>query len=98
MSKNFEIVDNKEAKQFEARINGQLAKVIYEKNGNKIFLTGAEVPATLEEKGVTPLLFEKVMEEISAQNVKMVPTSRKVAAYVRSNPKWKQLLVHGIHI
>ncbi|MBV7529061.1 hypothetical protein SAMN05444266_11384 [Chitinophaga jiangningensis] len=96
--KDFKIIDNKEARQFEAHISGQLAKVIYERNGSRIFLTGAEVPPTLEKQGVTAMLLGKVMEEIQAQNVRMVPTSKKVAEYVRSNPRWKSLLAHGLHI
>ncbi|HVI48844.1 MAG TPA: N-acetyltransferase [Chitinophaga sp.] len=96
--KDFKIIDNKEARQFEAHIAGQLAKVIYERNGSRIFLTGAEVPPTLEKQGVTPVLLGKVMEEIASQNIRMVPSSRKVADFVRSNPKWKTLLAHGLHI
>lgn len=96
--KDFEIIDNKEARRFEAHIAGQTAKVIYERNGSRIFLTGAEVPPALEKKGVLDPMLEKVMQEIAAQNIKLVPASRTVAAYIRSNPRWKALLAHGLHI
>ncbi|NIG57398.1 GNAT family N-acetyltransferase [Chitinophaga sp. Cy-1792] len=96
--KDFEIIDNKEARQFEAHISGLTAKVIYERNGSRIFLTGAEVPPTLEKQGVMPMLLGKVMEQIQAQNIRMVPSSKKVAEFVRSNPRWKTLLAHGLHI
>jgi predicted GNAT family acetyltransferase len=96
--KDFKIIDNKEARQFEAHVAGQMAKVIYERNGSRIFLTGAEVPPVLEKQGILPMMLRKVMEEISAQNIRMVPSSKKVAEFVRSNPQWKTLLAHGLHI
>lgn len=96
--KDFEIFDNKEARRFEATIAGQVAKVIYERNGTRIFLTGAEMSPALEKQGVLPAMLEKVMQEISAQNIRMVPSSKKVADFVRSHPQWKSLLAHGLHI
>lgn len=93
-----EVKDNENARQFEARIDGHLAKVEYMMGGDRIFLTHTEVPPALEGKGIASALVEKVLQIVDERKLKMVPLCPYVATYLRKHPEWKRLLAHGINV
>ncbi|MGE7775111.1 MULTISPECIES: GNAT family N-acetyltransferase [Chitinophaga] len=96
--KLLEIRDNENAKQFETRVNGHLAKIEYMEGGNRIFLTHTEVAPQLEGQGVAALLVERVLSIIDERGQKIVPLCPYVATYIRKHPEWKKLLAHGINV
>lgn len=97
-TKTFEVIDNELARQFEARIDGHLAKVEYMMGADRIFLTHTEVPPALEGKGIASTLVEKVLQIVETRKLKMVPLCPYVATYLRKHPEWKRLLAHGINV
>ncbi len=97
-TKQLVVTDNVNARQFETRINGQLAKVEYMMGGNKIFLTHTEIPPALEGQGIAAALVEKVLEMVEERKLKMVPLCPYVTTYLRKHPEWKRLLAHGINV
>ncbi|WP_119079851.1 GNAT family N-acetyltransferase [Chitinophaga alhagiae] len=97
-AKALEITDNVNARQFEARVSGLMAKLEYMFGGKKIFLTHIDVPQALEEEGVADALIERVLQVLEERNLKLVPLSPHVAAYLRKHPEWKKLLAHGINL
>lgn len=96
--KLLEIRDNENAKQFETRVNGHLAKIEYMEGGNRIFLTHTEVAPQLEGQGVAALLVERVLSIIDERGQKIVPLCPYVATYIRKHPEWEKLLAHGINV
>jgi predicted GNAT family acetyltransferase len=97
-TKLLDVKDNVNARQFEVKIDGLLAKVEYMMGGNKIFLTHTEVPPALEGKGIASALVERVLEIVEERKLKMVPLCPYVATYLRKHPEWKRLLAHGINV
>lgn len=97
-TKLLEVIDNVNARQFEARVDGHLAKVEYMFGGNKIFLTHTEVPPALEGKGIASALVERVMYILEERRLKLVPLCPYVATFIRKHPEWKKLLAHGINV
>lgn len=97
-TKLLDVKDNVNARQFEVKIDGLLAKVEYMMGGNKIFLTHTEVPPALEGQGIAAALVERVLEIVEERKLKMVPLCPYVATYLRKHPEWKRLLAHGINV
>ncbi|RPE05665.1 N-acetyltransferase [Chitinophaga lutea] len=97
-AKLLEITDNVNARQYEAKVGGQVAKLEYMFGGKKIFLTHMEVPQPLAEEGVGEALIERVLQILDEQKLKMVPLSPHVTAYLRKHPEWKRILAHGINL
>lgn len=97
-AKLLEITDNVTARQFEAKVDGQLAKLEYMFGGKKIFLTHMEVPQPLVADGVGDALIERVLQVLEEKKLKMVPLSPHVTAFLRKHPEWKRILAHGINL
>lgn len=98
MSKDLEVVDNPSAKQYEAEVEGSLARIEYIKAQDKIYLTHTEVPRELEGKGIGSALVLKVLEDIEAKGLTLVPLCPFVALYLKRHPEWKRLVMKGINI
>lgn len=92
------LTNEKNSRQFELVVDGRTAKMEYEQNGTKIFLTHAEVPKELEGRGVGAVLVEKVFTYIEEKGMRMVPMCSFVTAHLRKHPEWKRILEKGVHI
>jgi hypothetical protein len=55
-------------------------------------------PENIENKELEEKFIVKVLEFISEKNLRVVPTSPKIARFVRSNRRYKQLLPVGIKL
>ena len=98
MSKDLMVVDNPSAKQYEAKVEGSLARIEYIKAKDKIYLTHTEVPQVLEGKGIGSALVSKVLEDIEEKGLTLVPLCPFVALYLKGHPEWKRLVMKGINI
>lgn len=93
MTLDFELLNNKEERQYEFHVDSHVARIEYIINSdNVIYLTHTEVPHQLEGKGIGKQLVEKVLVDIEANHMKLVPMCPFVAAYIRRNPEWKRLI------
>lgn len=93
-----ELIDNDFLRQYEIKIDDQLAKIEYSLQDRKIFLTKLIIP-----EGIKGDQFEKeflcaVFEQIEERNLSVVPTSPEIAKFVRSNRKYKRMLPVGLII
>lgn len=93
-----EVTDNVNARQFEARVNGQVAKLEYMFGGKKIFLTHIEVPPALEGEGIAQALVERVLQILEEKKLRIVPLCPYVTTFLRKHPEWKRMLAHGINL
>ncbi len=93
-----ELLDRPDLRRFSMQIGEHRARLEYDRQGDRIFLTHTEVPKALEGKGVDVALVEKVFHWIEEHRMKLVPTCPCVKAHLRRKSEWKRLLVKGIHI
>ena len=92
------LINDKSSRQFELEVEGRMAKLEYELNGTKMFLTHASVPKALSGTGVGNALVEKVFAYIEENNLKLVPMCSFVTAHLRKHPEWKRIVEKGVEI
>ncbi|TNF70911.1 MAG: N-acetyltransferase [Bacteroidetes bacterium] len=92
------IKDNSFLRQFEARVNGHLAKIEYSSQERKIFLTKLVIPEEIEQEGFKEEFIKSVLNHIQEQNLRVVPTSPQIAGFLRKNRQYKGMLPVGIRI
>ena len=87
-----DIRHNETASQYETTIDGSVAYVSYEREGNdRIVFTHTIVPDALAGRGIAGELVRHALDEARAQNLKVVPQCSYVAAFIRRNPEYQDL-------
>ena len=93
-----ELRNNEFLRQFETLINGSLARIEYAEQERKIFLTKLVIPVEVNDTEFEENFIKSVLEFISEKNLRVVPTSPKIAGFVRKNKSYKSLLPVGIKL
>ncbi|MEZ4969820.1 MAG: GNAT family N-acetyltransferase [Flavobacteriaceae bacterium] len=93
-----EIKDNGFLRQFEARVDGHLAKIEYSSQERKVFLTKLVIPEEIKKEGFKEEFIKGVLSHIQEQNLRVVPTSPQIAGFLRKNRQYKEMLPVGIRI
>lgn len=94
-----DFVVNKERKRFELHLDGHIAFIDYILNTeNVMFLTHTEVPKELGGKGVGKELAKTTLAYLKENNHKLAPICPFIAAYVKKNPEWKEILAKGYSV
>ncbi|MFL2588311.1 MAG: N-acetyltransferase [Flavobacteriaceae bacterium TMED121] len=93
-----ELQNNEFLRQFETPINGSLARIEYAEQERKIFLTKLVIPEGVNDSEFEENFIKSVLEFISDKNLRVVPTSPKIAGFVRKNKSYKSLLPVGIKL
>ncbi|MFD0862362.1 GNAT family N-acetyltransferase [Sungkyunkwania multivorans] len=93
-----EILDNEFLRQYEAKVNGELAKIEYSTQERKVFLTKVVIPESIETPEFQEELITAVLRHIETTNLRVVPTSPKVASFLRKHKEFKDLLPVGVRI
>jgi uncharacterized protein len=86
------ITDHAAASRFELALEGGLAFVDYRRAGAVLILTHAEVPQSLEGRGVGSRLVQGVLELIRARGETFVPRCPFIASYVARHPEYRDLV------
>ena len=95
---NLTLVNNEFLRQFEVKIEDNLARIEYSEQERKIFLTKLHIPKKIANKELEEAFIIKVLEFISEKNLRVVPTSPKIARFLRTNRRYKRLLPVGIKL
>ncbi len=90
--------NNEFLRQFETKIDDSLARIEYAEQERKIFLTKVVVPDAIKDKSFEERFIKSVLEVLSEKKIKVVPTSPKIAGFVRRNKSYKSLLPVGIKL
>ena len=98
MDSKLELQNNEFLRQFETSVNGQLARIEYAEQEKKIFLTKIIIPSKINSLEFEKLFIKSVLEYLSEKSYKVVPTSPKIAGFVRKNKNFKSLLPVGIKL
>jgi len=92
------LVNNEFLRQFEIEIEQKLARIEYSEQERKIFLTKLSIPEEIQNQEFEEAFIIKVLEFIENKNLRVVPTSPKIASFVRRNKRYKKLLPVGIKL
>lgn len=93
-----EIKDNTFARQFETLIDGKMIAVEYSFQEKKIFLTKINVFEGFNDEEFISDLLKNIMEIAYERKLKVVPILPKIAAFMRKNTTYRDLLPPGIKI
>jgi len=93
-----ELIDNDFLRQFEIKVEDDLAKIEYSLQDRKIFLTKLIIPERINEENFCDEFLKAVFENIDERNLSVVPTSPEIAKFVRRNRKYKSMLPVGLRI
>lgn len=93
-----ELTDNDFLRQFELKVDDELAKIEYSLQERKIFLTKLIIPDSINSESFETDFLTLVFENIAERNISIVPTSPEIAKFIRKNRKYKKMLPVGIRI
>ena len=93
-----ELVDNEFLRQFEVKVDDQLAKIEYSLQERKIFLTKLIIPNEVKSENFQDDFIKVVFENIEERNLSVVPTSPEIAKFIRRNRQYKSMLPVGVRI
>ena len=93
-----ELIDNEFLRQFELKVDNELAKIEYALQDRKIFLTKLIIPNGIETEDFEEEFLRLVFENIADRNISVVPTSPEIAKFIRRHRKYKKMLPVGIRI
>jgi predicted GNAT family acetyltransferase len=91
-SNNLKVQHDKENKQFLIYINGEIAKVVYRLDNDKMYLTYSEVPFKLRGKGYGKELVEGTFEQLTKEGYRAVAVCSYIKAVARRSEKWNQII------
>ena len=92
------LTDNTFLRQYELKVDGELATLEYSQQERKIFLTKLNIPEVLKSDEFLESFLKVVLENISEKNISVVPTSPPVAKFIRGNRRYRKMLPVGIRI
>ncbi|WP_281612848.1 GNAT family N-acetyltransferase [Flammeovirga sp. SubArs3] len=94
-----QLINNQERKRYEYHVDGHIAFIDYLIARGNIYLTHTEVPRSLGGRGIGKKLVLDVLTEIKEKTeYKLVPLCPFVAAYIKKNPEWKEILSETVNI
>lgn len=93
-----EIKDNTFARQFETLVDGKMVSVEYSFQEKKIFLTRINTFDGFENEEFITTFLKNIMEIAYERKLKVVPILPKIAAFMRKNTIYRDLLPPGIKI
>jgi hypothetical protein len=98
MTETAELIDNDFLRQFEIKVENEMAIIEYSLQERKIFLTKMVIPDAIKTDEFEKEFLELVFANIKNRDISVVPTSPEIAKFVRSNRKYKRMLPVGIRI
>ena len=93
---NIIIEHNEPAERFEAKVDGQLAVVEYQRQGNTLYFTHTEVPSQFRGQGIAEKLARHALEYARSHQYTVVPMCSYISTYMRRHPEYKTLL-HNLY-
>ena len=78
--------------RFELRLDEGVAYASYRREGGRIVFDHTYVPEALRGKGVAAMVVRAALDEARRQQWKVVPLCSYVAAFIRRNPAYADLV------
>jgi predicted GNAT family acetyltransferase len=89
------VANNETAQRYEARVDGQLAVIIYQQLGDRIVFMHTEVPEALEGHGIAGKMAQFALDDARARRLVVIPQCPFVASYIRRHPEYADLVPPG---
>jgi predicted GNAT family acetyltransferase len=86
-----EVVRNEAENRFETRIDGQLCKLDYIRDGDTFVITHVGVPVEFRGQGVAGRIVQVSLEYARENALRVIPMCPYAAAYIRRNPQYTDL-------
>ncbi|HXR11145.1 MAG TPA: GNAT family N-acetyltransferase, partial [Gaiellaceae bacterium] len=87
------VTDNPAERRYELRVDGELAgELAYRRGSGTVDLLHTEVDPGLRNKGRGTLLVRSALDDARTRGERVVPTCPFVAAFVRRNPEYQDLV------
>jgi uncharacterized protein len=86
MRNDLTVRDNTDANRFEIDVDGLVAHLDYQRNGNELAILHTEVPPALRRQGLGTLLARVAVETAHAQGLRLKVLCPFVREYRRKNP------------
>ena len=93
-----ELIDNDFLRQFELKVDDNLAKIEYSLQERKIFLTKLIIPEGVTDDSFQETFIKMVFENIQERNISVVPTSPEIAKFIRRHRQYRSMLPVGVRI
>jgi uncharacterized protein len=87
-----EVRNNEERRRFEAEVEGRLAMIGYERQGDTITYTHTFVPPELEGRGIAGRMAQVALGYARASGLRVVPQCPFVASYIKRHPEYQDLV------
>lgn len=84
--------DNEAAQRYEARVNGRLAVITYQRSEDRIVFVHTGVPSALAGHGIAGKMVRVALEDARAQDLAVIPRCPFVTAYIRRHPEYAALV------
>ena len=80
------VVDNRTSSQFEIDLDGQLAYLMYRRDGDRLILIHTEVPPALEGRGIGGQLVTGAIDVAAEQHLTVVPLCEFAKGWLERHP------------
>ena len=91
-AETFEVTHNQDEHRFEVWIDSQLSKLDYIQDGNTIVMTHVGVYPEHRGQGLAGKLTRVGLEYAKEKSLRVIPMCSYVAAYIRRNPRYADLM------
>jgi predicted GNAT family acetyltransferase len=88
-----EVTDNASHNRFELKPGDHVAMAYYKLSPGVITFTHTEVPEALSGQGIGTRLARGALEQVRDRGLKVVAQCPFIAAFIRKNPEFSNLLV-----
>jgi len=92
---HIEVKNNEDEQLYEVKLDGQVATLFYEREGNSIIFLHTEVPAALGGHGIGNKLARTALEDAGEHKLTVVPLCPFVASYIRHHTEYLSLLTEA---
>ncbi|CDF78573.1 acyl-CoA acyltransferase [Formosa agariphila KMM 3901] len=98
MTETAEVTDNDFLRQFEYKIDNDLAIIEYSLQERKIFLTKLIVSEAHDNEDFKNEFITLVLKNIQERNLSVMPTCPAIIKFMRKNKQYKSMLPIGVRI
>ena len=89
------VANDETAQRYEARVEGQLAVITYQRLGDRIVFLHTEVPEALEGRGIAGKMAQFALDDARALHLAVIPRCAFMASYIRRHPEYADLVPPG---
>jgi predicted GNAT family acetyltransferase len=87
-----DILHNPDEQRFESDINGSLAVLLYQREGQRIAFTHTQVPPQARNQGIGGALARAALDYAAAEQLQVLPLCSFIADFIDRNPQYRRLL------